>query len=156
MTKSELTSKQEKFCQEVASGKTLRDSYIASYNTSKMQDSTINELASKLNADHKITARISELTNKAAEKVVHTLEESLLQDKKIIERYEKCLDVLNDEKSTENALKAAQRTIRYIGAAAYNGAKDRLNRISGHYEKDNEQKQQSVITTFELPNNNRD
>lgn len=56
-----LTAKQEKFVQKIIEGSSQADAYRAAYNTSKMTDKTIWEAASKLMADSKVTARLSEL-----------------------------------------------------------------------------------------------
>jgi phage terminase small subunit len=56
-----LTAKQEKFVQKIIEGNSQADAYRAAYNTSKMTDKTIWEAASKLMADSKVSARLSEL-----------------------------------------------------------------------------------------------
>lgn len=56
-----LTPKQEKFCQCVASGMSLKDSYIESYNTDNLCDQGIRNEASKLARRDDITQRIREL-----------------------------------------------------------------------------------------------
>jgi hypothetical protein len=53
----ELTAKQERFAQEVASGKSLTESYRVSYNT-RAADKTVNVAASKTAAKPHIRARI--------------------------------------------------------------------------------------------------
>lgn len=134
-----LTSKQEKFCQEVAKGKTYSDAYRVAYDCEKSSDTTINRKAYELIENGNITARIEKLREPALEEVTHTLSESIQQDKNLIERYENALDKLSCLTTPENELTAAERTIRYIGSSGYNGAKDRLNKINGYYEKDNKQ-----------------
>lgn len=52
-----LTIKQENFCNLVAAGMSLSDAYRSSFN-SKGRQSTINEAASRLNADTRIIKRI--------------------------------------------------------------------------------------------------
>lgn len=139
-----LTPKQEKFCQEVAKGSNYSDAYRATYDAKNSSDSTINRKAYELIENGKITARIEELRQPAIQEVTHTLSESIQQDKNIIERYENALKKLECLKTPENELKAAERTIRYIGSSGYNGAKDRLNKIKGFYERDNKQKQPNI------------
>ena len=57
-----LTDKQEKFAQAVAlEGMSLSDAYRSAYDTARMKDKTINEKASILAKDDKITARVAEL-----------------------------------------------------------------------------------------------
>lgn len=56
-----LTPKQEAFAQAIVGGKTQADAYRAAYNTSKMKESTLHELASRLMKKSKISARVAEL-----------------------------------------------------------------------------------------------
>lgn len=57
-----LTAKQEKFAQSIAlEGMNKSDAYRAAYDTSKMTDKTVNEKASVLASQDKVTARILEL-----------------------------------------------------------------------------------------------
>ena len=58
---SKLTDKQEKFVQELIKGKSQREAYKAAYNCSRMKDKTIDETASKLFNNHKVTTRYNEL-----------------------------------------------------------------------------------------------
>ncbi|MFC5048670.1 terminase small subunit [Aquimarina hainanensis] len=62
-----LTKKREKFCKEYVKLDNASDAYRRSYNASKMSNKTINECASKLLANPKIAARVSELQRIAAE-----------------------------------------------------------------------------------------
>lgn len=63
-----LTPQQEKFAQAVASGKSLSDSYRASYKAGKMTAKQVNEEASKLAAAPKVSQRIAALAVKVEEK----------------------------------------------------------------------------------------
>ena len=57
-----LTPKQEKFAQSIALDEMNQtDAYRSAYDTSKMSDKTVWEKASKLAADAKVRARITEL-----------------------------------------------------------------------------------------------
>lgn len=60
-----LTSKQEKFAQAVASGMTQADAYRHAYNAENMADSTIWSRASELAADGKVSGRIKSLQESA-------------------------------------------------------------------------------------------
>ena len=58
-----LTPKQEKFVKSIVlDGMNYSDAYRNAYNAEKMSDKTINESASRLLADPKVTARIKELS----------------------------------------------------------------------------------------------
>jgi phage terminase small subunit len=72
-----LTPKQEAFCQAVVSGKTLSDAYRSAYSASKMQDNTINTVASKLMSKYEISIRVDELKAQLSEKLLWTREDSL-------------------------------------------------------------------------------
>lgn len=72
-----LTPKQEKFAQEVASGKSQADAYRAAFNCAKSKPNTIIQSASRLMADRNISARVEELKAKLSEKALWTREESV-------------------------------------------------------------------------------
>jgi len=76
-----LTDKQERFAIAVAEGKTQIDAYRLAYNTSKMTDKTAHETASRLMADHKVSARVEELRNMVVDnmvkKAIVTVEDTL-------------------------------------------------------------------------------
>ena len=72
-----LTPKQEKFAQEVASGKSQADAYRAAFNCARSKPNTIIQSASRLMADRNISARVEELKAKLSEKALWTREESV-------------------------------------------------------------------------------
>ena len=80
-----LTPKQEKFCQCVADGMTQADAYRASYNASKMSDSSIYCKASELMANGNISARVLEIKAQLEEKALWTREDSVKALKDVIE-----------------------------------------------------------------------
>ncbi|MAX71815.1 MAG: hypothetical protein CMC76_12085 [Flavobacteriaceae bacterium] len=135
-----LTPKQEAFAQHYVKHGNKSDAYRHAYDTSKMADETIWVKANELSSHGKVSVRIEDLKKELSDKELYTLEESVRGDKKLIERYEKALDVLQDENSTEKQLDVAKRTIRFIGSHGYNSARDRLAKQHGHFEKDNRQK----------------
>lgn len=63
-----LTPQQEKFAQEVGSGKSLSDAYRAAYKAEKMKPESVNDSASKLMANPAITQRVSKIQADAADK----------------------------------------------------------------------------------------
>ena len=135
-----LTTKQESFCIEVVKQPTLSAAYRIAYDASGMTDKTINEKASVLMADGKITARVKELKSKLEKKELYTLEQSIKRDLKLIGRYEAALDVLESDQSTQNDIVIAERLIKHIGVGGYNSAQERLSKQQGYFEKDNKQK----------------
>lgn len=93
-----LTPKQEKFVQNIMAGMSQADAYRDSYDVSRMADKTVHEKASRLMADGKVRARLTELRDKAAEASVMTARARLEWLTAII---------LDAEERTENKLKAA-------------------------------------------------
>lgn len=93
-----LTPKQEKFVQNIMAGMSQADAYRDSYDVSRMADKTVHEKASRLMADGKVRARLTELRDKAAEASIMTARARLEWLTAII---------LDAEERTENKLKAA-------------------------------------------------
>lgn len=70
-----LTAKQEKFVQGLVEGKSQRQAYIdAGYKTDNASNKTIDEAASRLFKNSKVSARYSELMSKHEEKALWTRE----------------------------------------------------------------------------------
>lgn len=74
---AELTPKQENFCLAYIEAGNASEAYRNSYNTSKMNDATINRAAKELMDNPKITTRIAELRKPAVEAAQVTLEQHL-------------------------------------------------------------------------------
>ena len=72
-----LTSKQEKFAQGIASGKSQADAYREAYNVQNMKDNSIHVNASKVLANTKVALRVEELRQPIVEKVGITLKTHL-------------------------------------------------------------------------------
>ena len=72
-----LTDKQEKFCQNIINGMSQADAYRAAYPKQKMSDKTIWEAASRLMANNKVVARLTELRNKLAQPSIMSAQERL-------------------------------------------------------------------------------
>lgn len=73
-----LTIKQEKFCQEVASGKNQSEAYRIAYPKSlKWKDKSVWELSSVLSANTKVSSRIQELRASHAKRNEMTLDKVL-------------------------------------------------------------------------------
>ncbi|NIQ16563.1 MAG: hypothetical protein GTO02_19895, partial [Candidatus Dadabacteria bacterium] len=89
-------------------------------------------------------SRIKELQKELEEKEIYTLEQSIKRDLKLIEMYEKALQILADVNSLEQDVIAANRTIKYISASGYSSAQDRIAKMQGFYEKDNEQSKAEI------------
>ena len=63
-----LTSKQEKFVEELIKGKSQREAYKAAYNTSRLKNASIDSLACRLLKSPKVKLRYEELKSKAESK----------------------------------------------------------------------------------------
>lgn len=72
-----LTPKQEKFAQEVASGKSQADAYRAAFDCAKSSQTTIIKRASELMANRDISGRVEELKAQLSEKALWTREDSV-------------------------------------------------------------------------------
>lgn len=72
-----LTPKQEKFAQEVASGKSQADAYRAAFDCSKSSQTTIIKRASELMAKGDISGRVEKLKAELSAKALWTREESV-------------------------------------------------------------------------------
>jgi phage terminase small subunit len=73
-----LTPKQERFAQEVASGKSQADAYRAAFDVKpSTKAATCQANASRLMTNTEVTARVKELKAAAAERVLWTMEDSL-------------------------------------------------------------------------------
>jgi rRNA-processing protein FCF1 len=63
----QMTAKQAKFCDGVASGMTLSDAYRAAYDTSTMQVKTVHEAACRLVIHSKVAARLEQISREKEE-----------------------------------------------------------------------------------------
>lgn len=83
-----LTAKQEAFAQAVATGKTQADAYRHAFNAEKMKAETIQQAASRLMADSKVSARVAELRKPVVEAAQITLASHLERLKALSESAE--------------------------------------------------------------------
>jgi NADH:ubiquinone oxidoreductase subunit E len=72
-----LTAKQEGFAQSIASGLNQADAYRANYNAVNMKAETIQQAASRIAADSKVSARIASLKKALESKGLWTREKSV-------------------------------------------------------------------------------
>lgn len=151
-----LTLKQHNFCFAYIKSGNKSEAYREAYDTERMQSATVNRKAFKLFDQGKIRARIEELQGEIQEKELYTVKESIKRDLRLLDRYDKALDVLEDKTSTEEQIKIAERTIRQIGSNGFSSSQDRLAKKLGFYEKDNSQKKAGGQVIVYLPDNGRD
>ena len=103
-----LTPKQERFAQEVASGKSQAEAYRTAFNvkpTTKPETSQAN--ASRLMADSNVSTRVAELRAAVAERVTWTLADSL----DVLSTIAKGLDADAKPSDKVNAVKAINAMI---------------------------------------------
>ena len=72
-----LTAKQEAFCLAYIETNNASEAYRQAYNSSKMKPESVNESASRLMADVKITARLEQLRAPVRDRAQITLESHL-------------------------------------------------------------------------------
>ena len=72
-----LTMKQEKFVQGLIQGVSQADAYRSAYATKNMSDKTIHEAASRLVADSKVSARLSELREQMTRDTIMSAQDRL-------------------------------------------------------------------------------
>jgi len=65
-----VTAKQEEFCQFILEGCTQTEAYRRAYNTENMLDKTMCEEASRLMNDRNVSARIQQLRDQLAERLL--------------------------------------------------------------------------------------
>ncbi len=75
---NDLTPKQEKFAQSVASGKSQADAYRMAYNAENMKEETVWSNASVLMANNKVSARVDEIRKPIVECAQFTLDQHLI------------------------------------------------------------------------------
>ena len=74
-----LTSKQESFCHSIVTGMSQADAYRAAFSAGKMKAETIQEEASRLMANPKVSARVVELRAPVIVKMQYGLEQAMLE-----------------------------------------------------------------------------
>lgn len=157
MKQSNLTIKQEAFCQAFIRLGDKSAAYREAYNASRMKAETIHEMSSRLSSNHKVATRIKELQIKLAaiaeKKFNITAEEMLrhlniLRNSRIDEYVEfkkgklsfKDFDKLTPEKLM--CIESIKQT-RFGIEIKLHGKEwtiEKINKHIGFYEKDNEQK----------------
>lgn len=97
-----LTSKQEKFCQEIASGKTQYEAYINAYpNSKEWERNAVDCNASKLLQNTKIIHRLEELRKQMNKKVVWNRTRALNEINYVLEMHKKDMERIDEACQTE-------------------------------------------------------
>lgn len=92
-----LTANQEKFVQNIIEGMSQADAYRSAYPKQRMSDKTLHEAASRLMANSKVIARLTELRNELAKPTIMSAQKRLEWLTRLIE---------NEEEGTNEKLKA--------------------------------------------------
>ena len=92
-----LTAKQEQFAQNIIKGMSQADAYRAAYPNQRMSDKTVWEAASRLMANDKVVARLTELRG-------HLAKDSIMSAQKRLEWLTELIG--NDEVFTSDKLRA--------------------------------------------------
>lgn len=142
-----LTSKQEKFCIEYVRTGNKSEAYRLAYDAEGMSSETINVKACELYSNGKVSVRVKELEEEIRIKSIYTIEQSLKDDAELVDAYTNAYKTLANPESSEKEKESASRLIRHISTSAYNGAKDRMAKMQGYFEKDNKQTS-SVSVSF--------
>ena len=108
--RDKLTSKQEGYAQERASGLTQSAAYRNNYDTSNMAAKTVHEAASRLDKNYKVTARILEL--QAATEAALAVKRLWTTDR-LIEAAEQNLELSREHKQ----MGSANGALEFIGRA---------------------------------------
>lgn len=72
-----LTEKQEQFVRNILEGMNQTEAYRSAYPNQKMSDKTISEAASRLMANSKVVARLSELRNELTKPTIMSAQKRL-------------------------------------------------------------------------------
>ena len=158
-----LTPQQEKFAQEVAKGKKLADAYRVAYPNSKdAKSKSVYEMASTVAAKINVSSRIEMLREKAEVAAVATREKLLREiarlafaDPRRLLRENGTMLPLH-ELDDDTAAAIASVEVDEYGKLKYKlwdkgAAQEKLAKVLGVYETDNEQKAPTVTTVRLIP-----
>ena len=121
-----LTANQEKFVQGIIEGKSQAEAYREAYPKQRSADKTIWENASRLMANSKVKARISELRDQLAKPSIMTAQERLEYLSRVIkgEEPEKYVTFVNGEKFEEDIPPSIKTRLNAV---------DIMNKMQGEY-----------------------
>lgn len=121
-----LTPKQERFAQEVASGKTQADAYRAAFDVKPTtKPETIYKRACELMADGNIRGRVEEIREAATERLVWTIQDSL----DVLASIAKGLDADAKPSDKVNAVKAINAMYGIDAPSKVNMTGDMVHRV---------------------------
>lgn len=174
-----LTIKEESFCQAYLKKGNKSEAYRLSYSTKNMKPESIHVEAQKIYKRPKVTLRIKQLQDEIAERNKMTLDKVVagiaeIATFDIAELYDEkgTLKNIHDiPKAIRTAISGIKVTEEFQGFGPEKeiigftkdvkiinklDAYKELMRYFGGYKKDNDQKTQSTVTVFKIPDNGRD
>lgn len=115
-----LTLKQETFCKEyISNGGNATQAYKKAYDCKKMKDKTINENASRLLKDSKVSARLEELKKPLQEKFEYSMEQSFKKFNELQELALKRISIAGfPNPDVANAIKCEENKAKLMGLYA--------------------------------------
>lgn len=158
-----LTLKQEAFAVAYAKSGNASEAYRDAYNAVKATSKTINEMASRLLGDRKISARIAALQAPALRKAEITVERSLLEDARLA--YSDVRKLYKPDGSLIPVHELDDDTAAAIASIEYDKDTGKVSKIKfwdkssaldksfkhlGLYEKDNAQQAESLSLRVEI------
>tara|TARA_R110002051_G_scaffold318245_1_gene400362 strand:+ start:1805 stop:2326 length:522 start_codon:yes stop_codon:yes gene_type:complete len=170
-----LTPKQEKFCQEYVKTGNKSEAYRLSYSTKNMATKTVNENASRISKNSKVSARIEQLQKELAERNKMDIDECV-QKLSAMARFD-LLDLYNEDGTLKNLSDIPVESrmaiesldvdeIRVEGAVIGHTKKVKLSsrrsniielmKHLGGYEKDNNQKKIADRVIVNMSDYNKD
>lgn len=106
---NKLTSKQEKFAEELAKGKSQYEAYIIAYPKSKnWARNSIDNAASLLSNHPKIVSRLQELTKSTEKKIEWTRNRALNEINYVLDMHKKDMERISSAYETEIEIKEAR------------------------------------------------
>jgi hypothetical protein len=124
-----LTPKQERFVNGLVSGMSQREAYLNAYNTQRMKSSTIDERASRLRSENKVSARYDELVAEAAKAAVFDRQKAIAALTEIVD-----IGLLHIRQTAEHRANMTDKNSRELadlprGAATVISAIEKLDRL---------------------------
>lgn len=128
-----LTTKQERFVQNIIKGMSQREAYKNSYDASKMTDKSIDEKASQLFKEVKIRARYEELIKQLEDETIMSTKERMRWLSKVVngEIKEKVPMIVTDEDGNTKTIEQEVPSKLKIKIEAL----DTLNKMDNSYKQ---------------------
>lgn len=130
----EWTDKKEKYSQLVVSLGNKSEALRQSYDCSNMTDKTINETASRLSKEVKVTARIEVIRNKTKASHNITREKMVQYHLNMIEAWEDLWQLGKKNDKTKDEVQRFYLLKEMVKGSDYRGSASEISRLTGLYE----------------------